>query len=150
MGNSKLNKCLGFSPKVVVATVIVAMVLAHPAKATESVSMDGNWWTALTSEEQVIAVQALMEGFEEGYNTGYIGAGVNDVMHYHSTRSQAQLPGDPVANVHFSKAFGVYQQEITDFYSQHTDAMTITTGQVMDCLVDNPSYTCDQVAKWQH
>lgn len=150
MDNNELNK-RRVSWKVVVGSVIVAMVLlAHPAKATESVSMDGSWWTALTSDEQVIAVEAVMEGFEEGYNTGYITAGVNDVVHYHSTRSQAQLAGDPAGNIHFSKAFGVYQQEITDFYSQHTNATATTIGQVMHCLADNPPYTCDQVAKWQH
>jgi hypothetical protein len=112
--------------------------------------MDGAWWTGLTSDQQLIAIQAIMEGYEEGYSTGYIAAGVNDVAHYHSTRSQAQLTGDPVANAHFSKTFGAYQQGITDFYSQHAGDMTITVGQVMNCLSDDPYFTCDQVAKWPH
>ena len=132
----------------VIGALVLAFVIIAPAKATDLVSFDGTWWTGLTDEQQLTAIQGLLSGYQEGYNSGYIAAAVNDINHYHSTRSQAQLAGDPSASVHFSKTFGTYQQEVTDFYSQHNSSMTIAVGNVMSCLSDNPQFTCAQVSKW--
>lgn len=124
--------------------------LSTPAGATDAVSFDGVWWTGLSDSEQVVAVEAIIAGFDTGYNDGYIRAALNDNAHYHSTRSTAQLTDDPETHQVFSKTFGAYQQEITDFYSAHTKSMTVTVGDVMACLSDDPQYTCDQVSKWIH
>ena len=127
---------------------VFALVIIAPARATDLVAFDGTWWTGLTDEQQVVAIEGLLSGYKEGYNSGYIAASVNDLNHYHSTRSQAQLVGDPSANVHFSKTFGAYQQEVTDFYSQYRSSMNVTVGNVMSCLSDDPQFTCAQVSKW--
>ncbi len=132
----------------VIGALVLAFVIIAPAKATDLVSFDGTWWTGLTDVQQLIAIEGLLTGYKEGYNSGYIAAGVNDVNHYHSTRTQAQLTGDPSANVYFSKTFGTYQQEVTDFYSQYSSSMTVTVGNVMACLSDDPQFTCAQVSKW--
>jgi hypothetical protein len=132
----------------IIGVLVFAFVITAPANATDLVSFDGTWWTSLTDEQQVVAIQGLLSGYEDGYNSGYIAAGVNDVNHYHSTRSQAQLAGDPNGNVHFSKTFGTYQQEVTDFYSQYRSSINVTVGNVMSCLSDDPQFTCAQVSKW--
>jgi hypothetical protein len=143
MGNSIVRR-------VAIALILAcAALLIRPASATELVDFDGTWWTSLTDDEQVTAVEGLLGGYESGFNNGYLAAGVNDVNHYHSTRSAAQLTGDPSSNVHFTKTFGAYQQEITDFYSAHQSSMHATVGDVMSCLSDDPQFTCDQVASWR-
>ena len=137
------------SKSVALAACIIATLLI-PARATEFVSLDGTWWTSLTDEGQLTAIQGILSGYESGYNNGYIAAGVNDVLHYHSTRSGPQLTGDPSSSTHFSKTFGTYQQEVTDFYSRFTSSMSVTVGDVLSCLSDDPQFTCDQVSKWPH
>jgi hypothetical protein len=133
------------------AVLVIVIFLAGlvPVRATEFVALDGNWWTSLTDEQQLTAIQGILSGYETGYNNGYLAAGLNDVLHYHSTRSGAQLTEDPASDTHFSKTFGAYQQEITDFYSRYPGSMGLTVGDVLSCLSDNPQFTCEQVSKWQ-
>ena len=133
---------------VLISFTACLMMLSRAAIATEVVSFDGVWWTSLTEDEQLTAIEGIIGGYGSGYNNGYIAAADNNILHYHSTRSAAQLTGDPQYNAHFSKTFGVYQQEVTDFYSAHTSSMKVDVSDVMSCLVDDPQFTCDQVAKW--
>lgn len=134
-------------------TLLIAVVLCisihGPTSATEYVNTDGVWWTGLTSDEQLVAVPALISSFELAYNFGFVRATLLDRLHYHSTRSLAQTSGDPESTFSFTKSFGVYQQEITDFYSAHPNATAVLVSSVLECLVDNPFFTCDQVAKFK-
>lgn len=150
------NDCAKRWPLVVAISKSVALTgcliaaLLVPARASEFVSLDGTWWTSLTDVNQLTAIQGILSGYESGYNNGYLAAGMNDVLHYHSTRSGPQLTGDPSAFTHFSKTFGAYQQEVTDFYSRFTSSMSVTVGDVLSCLSDDPQFSCDQVSKWRH
>ena len=134
----------------IVAALLILFIASPAARATTYVSLDGTWWAGLTNDEQVTAVETLISGYEAGYNNGFIRAAGKDTIHYHSTRTEAQLAGDVALNVTFSKVFGSYQQEITDFYSSHPSSMDVTVGNVMSCLSDMPEFTCDQVATWHY
>lgn len=127
---------------------VLSVWLAHPSalSATDYVTSDGSWWTSLTDDEQLLAVRAMIAAYSSGYNDGFIHAVILDQMHYHSTRSSAQATNDPAMVINFSKTFGVYQQEIIDFYSGHPSSMDVPVAEVLDCLADSPVYTCEQVA----
>lgn len=128
--------------------LLCVSLFSSPTPATQLVSFDGTWWTSLTDDEQVTAIEGLLGGYQAGFNNGYIRALSNDRYHYHSTRTDAQAVGDPDSHQYFSKTFGVYQQEVTDFYSQHPSSTDVLVGDVMACLSDKPQFTCDSVAKF--
>ena len=116
--------------------------------ATELVALDGVWWTALTDSEQIVAVQALLGAYEQGYSNGYIHAVSKDKSLYHSTRSIAQYTNDPESHTYFGKTFGTYQRSIVDFYSQYPKSTDVLVGDVIACLSDKPQFTCKYVASF--
>jgi hypothetical protein len=127
----------------------VGFLLSDSAvSATDYVTFDGTWWTSLAYDQQVDAIRALLAGYVTGYESGYIHAASNDNLMYHSTRSAAQLTGDPESHSAFSNNFGTYQQEVTDFYSTHQGSMDVLVADVVSCLADKPQFSCDQVAKY--
>ncbi|HUY11789.1 MAG TPA: hypothetical protein VMV73_05965 [Candidatus Dormibacteraeota bacterium] len=115
-------------------------------KPSKIIHVDGTWWAGLSSDEQILTVEALVYSYQAAFDNGFIRAAKKDVAEYHSTRTTAQLTADDAQNVSFSKTFGTYQQEITDFYSAHPGSMGVNLGDVMSCLSDDPQFSCAFVA----
>ena len=78
-----------------------ALATSSSSNATETVTFDGVWWTGLTDSEQIIAVQAMLGGYQQGYNNGFIYAVSKDTYLYHSTRSNDQALRDPDSHTFF-------------------------------------------------
>ena len=115
---------------------IAALLFAlAPAGATTSVSMDGSWWRDLPESSKVYVAQGLITGFEAGYNSGAAQTidldGPNSESNKLSKRALNHVP-------HFSKTFGTYVHEISDFYENNPEQEISLVGTIFRCFADDP------------
>jgi hypothetical protein len=138
--------------KALSATIALAIfcISGPMALATESVTFDGVWWRSLSSSEQLVAVQGLLEGYHGGFNDGWAAAYVTVALdgnashkHFATLLDHRKSNADAV----YSKTFGTYRNEITDFYDSHPSLVEKPLGLFFSCFADNPGMTCDQVAR---
>jgi len=127
----------------IIATLIYSI---NAARATESIMMDGNWWSALSESQKLAVTEALDDAIPIAFENGYW----NAQGYFKQSLSKADFDSDVPSSLlpSYSKTFGVYKSEIDDFYDRHPDAMSVTISQVFLCLNDNGvGLSCDQVAK---
>lgn len=125
-----------------IAAVILASFSTGPAMgATPTISLDGYWWKKLSVVEKVRSVQGLIEGYQSGWVDGWGSRSIPDKSYALQVAKDPKLK-DFYANVFnkgfpvFSNPFGVYVDEITDFYLMHPKRKKTNVGSVMGCLYD--------------
>jgi hypothetical protein len=135
--------------------IVVALVLLafEAGQATEHLSTDGAWWQGLSAYDRVTAVVGLAEGYTEGYSAGYA-KGVTTLTNTLSTQSRGAILVDgrylkvlSSGNVAMSKAYGSYVDELTDFYTNYPALSDIPAGRILQCMVDHPDHSCDDLAE---
>lgn len=131
------------------AALLACTFCMVPAKANDTENFDLGWWAAMSDDAQLTAVSAAVNAYTHAYRDGYIDAAIHARKKYHSTQTMAQVGSDPGLSVTFSKSFGEYQTEVTQFYNMFADARSkATLGDILACLSDRPTFTCAQVAKF--
>lgn len=128
--------------------LIVVSGFSRPAGATQIVRMDGNWWKSIPSDVRVYVVEGMMLTYQEGYLVGAADASsavVNDFPQIFGSASGRQTmdkisrPPEPK----FSKTFGIYVDEISDYYANNPDIVSkIEIGEVFRCLADDAPPKC--------
>lgn len=136
--------------------LLCAAVMFIPIRSNTAVpvSPDASWWANLSTAEQRIAVEAAISSYESGFGAGLSAAvsTMNDTSH-ESTSFWEEFAARTVRNAYrdgrtkYSHSADFYASAVTDFYKLHTDRSDIRIGDLITCLADNPSYTCDSLAK---
>jgi len=130
------------------AGIILGLTVGR-AVATETVIEDGVWWQSLDYDHQLVAMQALIQGYQQGWNDGTIAesVAVTAVIPKYWTEplSTAHMSDAPAPN--FPQNFGTYVSEMNSFYEDHPEAASVTAGDVLGCLASPPDIECDQLAK---
>jgi hypothetical protein len=140
--------------------VVVVMFFAPTpsgARAGELLTFDSTWWSGLTADQQIYAVQGAIDGYESGFYDGQatFAAGLiaqsnalnkngkladADAVGFAALENKRQYPA-------FSNVLISYAHGISDFYANYPEASKATLGQVLPCLADTPRFTCAQIAK---
>lgn len=142
---------------VLALTILLSLLSPSSLAATESASMDGNWWRSLPEATKVYVVQGMITAFTVAWSDGY-GKGNYDAQgaviglaknHKLTPDQQLQLfdamssdLAGAAGSVSFSKTFDKYVDEINDFYANYPNATQKPVGFVLGCLTDKPIYAC--------
>ncbi len=146
--NRKFSKPVSIAACSLIVGIILGLTVGR-AVATETISEDGIWWQGLDYDHQITAIQALMAGYQQGWDDGAIAksVAVNLVIPKYWTLplQTAHMSDSPSPS--FPKTFGTYISEMNSFYEDHPDASSVTAGNVLGCLSTPPDIDCDQLAK---
>lgn len=133
----------------------VLAIIAPLALASTKVYFDGSWWNHHSNLEKIALVEGEVDGFRSACEKSapWVAHGLTEesVLHLQS------LPDEPRSRPHtaakfkqqffntlsswvgaclYSQKFGVYYDEITDFYLEHPNHQSVEVGAVMECLND--------------
>ncbi len=124
------------------AGLLVAYLQGGMALATITISQDGSWWSNLSSDQQVVAVEAEIDGYLFGYGDGFFHEGITLDVTKRDKVFASLKKNAPV----FSRSFGYYQSAITSFYTIHPGASKLTVAEIIPCLADHAKISCEQIA----
>lgn len=138
------------------ASVFLSLAFAI-GRATTTVSMDGSWWQELSQPARVYVVEGMTDAYESGYIDGArdrsdaVYAVLNPQQSPKSVSSSESQRIQNAANSwvmpRYSKTFGSYVNEITDFYANYPNKTNIGVGALMGCLRDDSPHSCDEIGK---
>jgi hypothetical protein len=125
------------------------MLIPRNAAATTFLSIDGNYWQAASNQEQIIAVQGTLSALQTGFEYGafamlmehYGQTMPRSAFRVHQSSIKAVVWRYVVQNApRFSHTFGIYANEISNFYNIHPKADRVVLGAVLWCLRDGENH----------
>lgn len=152
----------------IIFSFAVVNILSMQAHGTEITVTDGLWWKSLSGSERQIALFAVMDGFGVAYQRGRIdgivaagrpiGETVGSIMHPTQTQTERirrhlyprvmELLRDQKLSPRFAGTdVSVYAKRVNLFYEKYPMAIRATLGTVLQCAMNKPLLSCDQVAK---
>jgi hypothetical protein len=147
-----------------VTFLVFALFTASAAGATETVSPDGRWWTDLSTSSKVDVIVAATDAYRAGYQVGdangfikLLDAVLKTQTRLHWTDAQTmkfsnalsieqKAQGRSVWPDFSGKAIQAYIDGLDYFYSNHPNAVAVNIGDVLPCLQNNATITCDKIA----
>ena len=118
--------------------MLAVALLWHPAQAAaEGIEFDGAWWQSLNNHDQLMAVKGMIAALDLA--TCSSGQPVLE-MRSASFVCPNWSDGKKQEHLAFSKTFGVYIDEITDFYTRHPKRLMapMPAELLKDCFADDP------------
>lgn len=116
--------------KNILVLLALLVVLVGRASASEYTAVDQSWWSQLGAGEKIVAVQAMLDGYEAGFDAGGMAA--------------AGKFAKPPA---FTKPVGKYIDGVDLFYRQHPALRDVLVSTVLPCMADQPVLSCDKIAQ---
>lgn len=112
------------------------------ASAQPALLEDFNWWAGLTRGEQLVAIETAVDAYPAGWADGATSAEIFlGSRAYRGAQRHRDYPK-------FSHTFGFYASAVSDFYALHPSAHKASVGDIIGCLADNPSTSCNDLAKF--
>lgn len=145
------------------ATIALIAALSYGiGAATTYVSEDGTWWQI---EVPHYAKSFVLEGMVDASKSGWSSGSGDEARRIESALDSSEIGEgrrnaihnliEAVVSVDHAPAFShtdsYYVAAISDFYSSHPSAQALAVGDVLDCLQDHPTFSCEWLAAWaQH
>jgi len=137
--------------------VIVAALSFASGRATTYIALDGTWWQGMPSDSKPDVAAGMQSAFAQGWisGAGYEGGAITAAIgkQTHDMKSAIALVGsieNRTVRDHaptFSRTYGYYAAAISDFYESRSGVEDVRVSEVMSCLADHPTFSCDEVAQ---
>ncbi|MGB8203791.1 MAG: hypothetical protein WCE83_03870 [Candidatus Baltobacteraceae bacterium] len=102
--------------------------LVSPAMAAETVPPDGVWWQNLSYVNRGAALQGMISGIRAGW------AGASSSYASVDSKLGSRMPT-------YSRNLDDYNMDITVFYNNHQNKLTVQVAALMICLSDDANTT---------
>jgi hypothetical protein len=134
---------------VIMIAIVAAFALGflvRPALGTEYLNLDGNWWNSLNASAKLSVAEGMTTAYEHGYSDGTADAATYATKHLKASLQNTDLAMNMMLsnpNPAFSKTFGTYVDEISDYYVNNPEMLgKFEVGAIVSCLQDKASANC--------
>lgn len=120
--------------QIFLAVILVATLIGGRAFATDLVSFDGLWWQSHNAAERILFVEGEIDGLRTAcVHSAYV---VAYAQAQHNQAKFARLSHEKLRLCQYSHKFGVYENDVTNFYLDHPKEINASIGSILSCYGD--------------
>jgi len=124
----------------------IALAPLRGRAGDNGVILDYDWWSALSSSQQLLALESALQTYGVAYTMGAFSTAGNARMPLDDAKA---LVSKDAGEYTFSQNLVHYQSAITSFYARYPKAHRVSIGAILVCLADAPTISCETVASSQ-